>query len=432
LRLFHIASIAWLIGCGERPASTTAGAPSNTATRPSVTLRVLVVNDPALATAITRLRGEWTERAGGALAAEQKPWAEIASAEAIDADVIVFPARYLGDLVGRLRPVRDSVARGKMFDRQDLLPLVRSRLGIHDGRLWAFPIGVQVSLVGYRDAWLVSEGADPPSTWQDYMDLVSRVGDRPKIWPPRASVDHWSALMLLARAAAYACHPRQESPLFDPLTMEPRIASPPFVVALEEWRQEQATGQDAAADNSMLESRRWAELPGADRVFNQSTAQWEPMPSPRRVPMLSGGTLISVTNSSRNAASAFELASWLASSEIAPQLISANSPWLPCRRSNLITPNRWLAASAAGSPSKIASVLETALSRDDCLVVPQIPGVDEYLTELATSVDAALRGEQEPTDALQQAAAQWNRITDRRGRDAQRRAYLNHLGLVEP
>jgi multiple sugar transport system substrate-binding protein len=106
---------------------------------------------------------------------------------------------------------------------------------------------------------------------------------------------------------------------------------------------------------------------------------------------------------------------------------------LPARRSNLPSANRWLESSArSGSSSKLADVLETALSRDDCLVVPQIPRVDEYLSELATSVDVALRGERSPPDALEHVAGQWNKITDRLGRDAQRRAYLRYLGLLEP
>jgi multiple sugar transport system substrate-binding protein len=391
---------------------------------------VLVVNDPELAAAIYRLRGEWTDRKGGTLAAEPKAWADVALADAIDADVIVFPARYLGDLVARLRPVRESVVRGQLYNAEDLLPRARV-LGMHGGRLVAFPIGVQVPLVGYRDEWLVPKGAAPPSTWEGYLELVSRVGQSPRVWPPRESVDHWSALLLLARAAPYACHPRQESPLFDPQTMEARIALPPFVRALDEWRQELSAAQSSVDGNVTIESPHWAEMPGADQAFNQSTGQWEATPG-RRVPLV-GGTVIAVTNSSRNAASAFELASWLASSEIVAQLIPVETPLLPSRRSILPAANRWLEASAGGrSSSKIAGVLESALSRDSCLVVPQIPSVDEYLTELATVVDAALRGDRSPEVALEHAAGQWNKITDRLGRESQRRAYLNHLGLLEP
>jgi multiple sugar transport system substrate-binding protein len=430
------------VGCEERPEATEIVAPPRTATRPSVALRVLVVNDAALAAAINRLRGEWTEREGGTLAAESKPWGDIQSLKAIDADVIVFPARYLGELAERVRPIRESVAKGDLYDADDVLPLGRNKLAMYGGQLLAFPIGVQVPLVGYRDDWLVRGGDNPPSTWHEYRELMTNVGEAPSMWPPRDSIDHWPAIMLLARAAAYACHPRQESPLFDPQTMQPRINDPPFEKALDQWRQEliiaaqrQSDDQSSSADDvPVADNLRWAELPAADQVFNRSTGQWEATQSgPRRVPLLAGGMLIAVTKSSRNAASAFELAAWLASSEIASQLVPSATPLLPCRRSHLASAGRRMDPyTGLGSDSKTADLLETLLSRDDCFILPRIQGVDEYLAELADGVSAALRGGLMASEALERVAERWTKITDRLGRDAQRNAYLEHLGLTTP
>ncbi len=44
----------------------------------------------------------------------------------------------------------------------------------------------------------------------------------------------WASKVLLARAAAYAKHRDYYSTLFDKDTMQPQIASPPFVRGLEE------------------------------------------------------------------------------------------------------------------------------------------------------------------------------------------------------
>ena len=238
--------------------------------------------------------------------------------------------------------------------------------------------------------------------------------------------------MLLARAAAYACHPRQESPLFDPESMAPRIGGPPFVRALDEWLNE--TRSSTTTDKSPKGILQWAEMPGADQVFNQSTGEWEPVPNASRgVPLLAGGTLIAVTTTSRNATSAFELAVWLSSSEIVSQIVPAGTVLLPGRRSNLPLADRWIADSTdLGGRAKVAHVVEAALTRDDYLMVPRIPGVDKYLTELTNAVTMALRGEQSPASALEQATHRWNEITDGLGRDSQRRAYLNHLGQAAP
>jgi multiple sugar transport system substrate-binding protein len=76
--------------------------------------------------------------------------------------------------------------------------------------------------------------------------------------------------------------------------------------------------------------------------------------------------------------------------------------------------------------------VEAALSRSDALIVPRIPGVDEYLDVLSRAVEDAMQGNRSPTDALKSAAEQWNGITDRLGRETQRAAYSNHLGIAAP
>jgi multiple sugar transport system substrate-binding protein len=94
---------------------------------------------------------------------------------------------------------------------------------------------------------------------------------------------------------------------------------------------------------------------------------------------------------------------------------------------------RWIDASGGQrSASNIAFSLEATLRRETCLVVPQIPGIDQYLAALAAAVEKALRGEASAADALGRAAQEWDMITHRLGRDSQRRAYLKHVGIVEP
>ena len=67
--------------------------------RASVALRVLVVNEPGVAEAINRLRGEWAERSGGELSATSRPWKEVAGAKSIEADVVIFPIAVSGRIV---------------------------------------------------------------------------------------------------------------------------------------------------------------------------------------------------------------------------------------------------------------------------------------------------------------------------------------------
>src|SRR3954447_18734866 len=148
-----LAAAALLItGCPRRQ---DAKAPALDKTpRASVALRVLVVNEPAVADAINRLRGEWTERSGGQLSATAGQWKEVAAAKNVDADVVIFPSRYLGELCTRgwLQPVRASVLDGDEFNGRDVFPLLRRELMRWGGEVMALPLGVQVVVPGTADA----------------------------------------------------------------------------------------------------------------------------------------------------------------------------------------------------------------------------------------------------------------------------------------
>ena len=101
-----IAGALLTTGCPRERKQTAAPA----ASRASVALRVLVVNEPAVADAVNRLRGEWAERSSGELSASSKSWKQVSAAQQLDADVVIFPSRYIGELCvhGWLQPIRAS------------------------------------------------------------------------------------------------------------------------------------------------------------------------------------------------------------------------------------------------------------------------------------------------------------------------------------
>ncbi len=472
-------SLVLLAGCGRDDEKSVPTLPA-AQPPPSVALRVLAVNDPPLAGAIERLRGEWSARSGGQLESISKPWSEVESADALDADVVIFPTRYLGTLCERgwLRPVRESVLRGKTYDAADVLPLVRRRLVRYGGQEMALPLGVEVPLVGYRQDWLAERQDETPRSWDEFQKLLQQPDVVPLWWPRRAGTAHWEATMLLARAAGYAVHPNREGVLFDVHTMKPRIAEPPFVRALEEWcgekdrhgmagveRSDPPAGQPAGGSPSARPQPPgaespvaaveivWAGLPGSAELYNHLAGDWETAEhGVRQVPLVGGGgSLAGVTASSRNAASAFRLAAWLTGAEIGGQIGPKAAASLPCRYSQMRAVGRWFRpplplgedrVAAGDSPWRgegalsndkaVADAVERALSGETCLVVPPLPGVDRYLAALDEGVARALRGEQSAADALAEVAQEWDKLTDELGRDRQRQAYLKHLGIVEP
>ena len=82
-------------------------------------------------------------------------------------------------------------------------------------------------------------GRKPPQTWNEYRDLAGLLAaEKPEgvqTWSGAIEPlsPGWAGLTLLARVAPAAKHRSNYSTLFNIETMEPLIAGPPFVEALE-------------------------------------------------------------------------------------------------------------------------------------------------------------------------------------------------------
>src|SRR3954466_7167464 len=281
--------------------------------RASVALRVVVVNEPAVTEAINRLKGEWAERSGGELSATSKDWKELAEAKQLDADVLVFPSRYMGELCvrGWLQPIRASVLESEEFNAADIFPLVRRELMRWGGETIALPLGIVIA--GANDA-----------------DNV----------PPGTSV--------LASAAPALVSSEGEAILFEPQTMKPRIDGPMFVDALQQL----------------------VEAGGKRADFGIDFAHWVPV-------FGFADPMLAVSAETRNGASASKLIAWLASAETGTQLAHAAGARLPVRRSVPVS------ATGSGQDSgsrgtKLTDVFAKTMNGDKCLLVPRIPGVDDY------------------------------------------------------
>src|SRR3954469_13556306 len=252
LQILVVCAALLLAGCPSNRQAPTPDAgefANGTPPRASVALRVLVVNEPGLAEAINRLRGEWAERSGGELKANSLPWPEVAAAKSLDTDVIVFPSRYMGELCSRglLRPVRKSVLDSGEFNASDVFPLIRRDLMKWGGEVMALPLGVKIAM------------------------------------RTKAAENH-PGISLLVEAAPAVFSTEREGVLFDPQTMKPRIQETVFVAALERLAKKMSEHISIGID------------------FAESTPVFG-----------FEDRLIAASAASRNGASAFKLMTWLAS-----------------------------------------------------------------------------------------------------------------------
>jgi ABC-type glycerol-3-phosphate transport system substrate-binding protein len=328
LHRFAFAAAAILLGGCKKPADP----PPNPAPLHSAPLKLLVVDDRALAKQVARVKGEWKARSGGDLEIRETTSAEIAGVKTLGADAVIYPTAELGSLAERhlIRPLPPGWLSRDEFHGTELFEpggLAETRWGEQS---YAVPFGSPVFVVLYRRDLFDRYHLEPPRTWADYKQRIEFIEGRTKELPELRSAAieplaaGWAGKMLLARAAAAAKHRDYYATLFDKETMAPQIASPPFVRALEElvaaakahpstslaatpaearravlsgecgvaitWPtaagstissgSAPSTSTDSRTLSSEAPSLAFAELPGTWDVYNPKTKAWEASETP--------------------------------------------------------------------------------------------------------------------------------------------------------
>lgn len=442
-----------------------------------VRLRLAVVDDPALATAIEQLQGEWNAQTGAELVVEPMSLDSLRAANSLEADAVILPSAEVGPLAVKklIAKIPESLASSDNPMWTDLFSQLRVRETAWGKEPVAVPFGSPVLTVYYRADLLEELGRKPPKTWAQYQELSALLADRKNLGPlapaegepwsgTRAPLGPgWAGQMLLARAAAYVSHRSIESTLFSIDTMQPLVDGPPFVRALDELVADAALGSrdqldhdpaavrkafwagqcglaitwPTAADKDLAEAAKievgFAELPGSPDVFNVGTGNWEKRRDDEesQVPLLAvAGRMGVVSTKAARPDVAYQLLFWLSTDRWGRQVCSATPATTLFRTSQLESPQFWVEKQASASAAAgYAAVVEQALSRPQRLVSPRLPGRADYLAALDTAVQKAVRGEKTSADALREAAARWREITNQHGLDAQRSAYWQSLGL---
>lgn len=484
-----------LAGCGSHnpdnaaDTATPAGLPFE-----GVRLRLLVADDADLAEAIGRLRGEWRGATGAELEIGETTESALLGGSAPDADAIIYPASDLGLLVenDRLLPLAEQSLASGEIDWTDIFESDKTHDACWGADVYGVPFGAPVLVCWYRADLLKALDRAPPETWPQYQELAQLLADRAKLgdavsaeqtaWSGAVEplAEGWAGLTLLARSAAYAKHRNHYSALFDMRTMEPLIASPPFIRALDElvaaaklgpadaleatparamkafikgecglalaWPEPRHAdaaepGGDATADlrdgadaDESGGDARFAciELPGAEDVYNPQTRDWETRRADEgtRLPLLGmNGRVGSVVKGSEHADAAIHLLGWLAGPQWSARISTASRSTTLFRRSQVENAPQWVEPGLASAATVYAEAVQRSLTAAEFLGAPRLPGRLDYLAALDRAVRAAVAGEASSEDALRTAADEWRKLTEELGVERQRAAYRHSLGL---
>lgn len=325
----------------------------------------------------------------------------------------------------------------------DILPAYRNlymRFGSH---YYGMVYDGDSHLLFYRRDVFSRHGLSPPSTWAEH-DATARLlartggpGEARRYGTAMIGIPGKRYMWFAERFASYG------GAYFDE-NMRPRIAGPTGQRALADWLTLQAEVMPAATYD-------WADLNQAflsgdlpmviqwsdtarfsfDRSVWQSQVSglvgWTLVPGQEPDAPRGGiwfGRILGVAARSLQPDVAARVARYMTGPEVSARLITrADTINDPFRFSHFEHPERQVLFPDPALARDFYRTLQAALARP--MADLTVPGGWEYTRILDEAIGRALRGELTPAQALEEAARQWEAVTDRYGRETQRQAYLD-------
>ena len=454
------------------------------ATRP---LSVVVVDDAGFAkTAVA----EWSAKSDVGLNVKEMTAGDfVQSLAAPDAklagDVVVYPARFIGELAERelISPVPNRVMKNESLVYTDILPLLRRRVMMWGDATFGLPVASRQLVTIFNEGALgpgpggdsdavdddddnesdeASQSNGPWQSWSSFDEQVAKAqtGDLSPVALPLGP--GWAGSVFLARSAGYARDSGQLSTLFDFRTMKPRINTAPFVRALEdlaalakmgdekqiEWTPAEALaavtegkaaiaitwlGGEYSVDETVAPGLRIVSLPGAKQFFRFSAGEWQDRAANDDgvVPYIGfDDRIASVSAGSRRQRAAWNLVSQLTTGGMGARVMAASRVAGPTRGLQEQTATAFVGDGVSASVAKQNfKVVSKALRSRVSFSAIRLPGQTEYYTILDDAVRSVIAGETSASEALNEVAGKWETITDRLGRDHQLTAFEQSLGI---
>ena len=397
-------------------------------------------------------------------------------------DIVFGFSNFIRDWMQYLAPVPD-----KYVNMPQMQDVTKAHQGVAswDGQMYQFPVDGDRHYLKYRKdvidnpEYQKKYKADTgrtlkvPTTWKEYGEIAAYFNGWD--WDNDGELEYGSAEVMkkddlmyaafFSRSASYSKNPRTPGGFyFDLETMEPLINNPGFVEALDDWVE--ATkyvppgginfglgdeinsfggGQTlfsfswddafvaAMEDGSPIKNKVGAApLPGAEKVWNREDGSWDI--GHNQAPYIVWGWAVGVAGKSKNQEMAFDYLCFFANganhrADIAIGRFGVN----PFKKSDFdpqiyIDHQGWDPLIAKSYAATIVGMEEFNTNR----VFPlRVPGVFQFTSAVAVGTSKALAGQLSPQEALDEVAAEWNKILDRVGKDVVREAYAVGVKLED-
>lgn len=400
----------------------------------------------------------------------------------VDFDIVEMGAPFEGDTAGKglLDEMPDWVKA--QIDMDDYVNYLKAPVGTWDGKTYRVTVDGDCHTFAYRKDYFgdgaISGMKDAPTTWAQIAEYSAKVHgqkdpltgqDAVGFLDPLKGWGGFGFYFLEDRATAYVKYPGNPAWLFEPDTMKPMVNNPGWVQAIQDvmdniknlpadqinadpgttaFQQFLAgTGSgicwwgDVGSNSKTSDSSVVGDVvgfsinPGADKVYNPTTAAWETPATPNFAPNMAYlGWGIYVTNrvskDEKKRKAAWSAAAHLGGKDLSLWTAAYPSGFQPYRNSHF-NYDEWAAAGydKAFVEDYLGSNADS-YNHPNAAIEPRIPGIFQYYSvaedELAKGYAGQYKSAQETADAI---AAAWEKITDQIGRDSQIKLYKASLGM---
>ena len=407
--------------------------------------------------------------------------------DTVDFDILEGGAPWEGDILGKglASPMPDWVAT--QVDVSDYVKLLQPPVGTWDGTTYRVSIDADAHNFNYRSdvfanqdlgaEWSAAGGAQEwgvPQTWQQVQTVTEFLNGKELDGQPLYGIldvcAPWGGFgwyFFASRASAYAKHPESAAWLFNPEDMTPYVNNPAFVRAAQNiidaipfepadqvnadgnrvWLEQFLAGIGTMVhwwgdvgsnvytnDVSVVQDKvMFSILPGSDDVYNNATGEWDtldtgPNFAPNEAYIGWGLYVMNRADEAGVGKAAWSLAAHLGGKDLGTWTCVYPSGFQPYRTSSF---NQELWAGTGLPPEFVASYLasqQDSYDHPNGAIEPRIPGIFQYYVAAEIELSRAFAGEITAQEALDNAAAQWEQITDDIGRDSQVALYQAALG----
>lgn len=391
-------------------------------------------------------------------------------------DIILYPNVLVGELIAQdaIQPIDADQLRAAGADRNSLLRHDRTTVVQNGTQLFGASLGSPMWMMLYRQDVFEAHNLTVPRTWSEFRTVLEKLQEdgvqetdaTPNALPTQVCIPQDPESLVeyfLTRAAGSILRQGRLSTYFEFDSMKALINTPPFVDALEQivaerklladdlkspeecysrliqgraaiafaWPSSQAT-----VDNGgQVLSIAVAPLPTSDRSYEYRKQKWEPIDeNARKVTVLTpvAGRVASISMSTRKLRTAQRWISWLTTAEANREFSNQFPDTLLVQYRQLEQPYLWVNEQLPREAAEqMADTLRVYHDEANTMVSLNLPGRSKYVAILSDALVSALNGQATAQVALDSAAQQWDALTEKLGKEKQRKIFQGGIGVKQ-